>query len=143
MNDDRYHANAPRSLEVLTGVILAIISPPFIFLFLYLPIAIYRNNTLSIGIILAEVILVVIGVGLPVLSYRLITGKGAKNGKSLFTVHALSIFGLFFGVASLATFGLGILIDDIKMILLSPFGLVMAFSIVKLSGKRKARTDGS
>ena len=33
--------------------------------------------------------------------------------------------------------------DDIKMILLSPFGLVMAYSIVKLSGKRKARTGGS
>ncbi len=142
MADNRYHTKAPRTFEVATGVVLGIISPPFIFMFLYYPIAIYRSNTLSIGTVLVEVVLSFIGIGLPVLSYRLITGKGAKDSKSLFSVHALSFFGLFFGVANVAILGLGIYTIDIKMMLISPFGLVMAYSIVKLGNKRKFQENG-
>ena len=143
MDNDRFHTKAPRSLEVLTGVILAIISPIFLFMFLYYPIAIYRDSILSIGTIFIEVILGLLGIGLSVLSYRLITGKGFKESNSIFSVQALFLFGLFFGVASLAVLGLGIYSNDIKMILFSAFGLVMAYSIIKLGEKRKSRTSGS
>jgi hypothetical protein len=143
MADYPFHKKAPRTFEIVTGIILAIISLLFLVMFLYYPIAIYRNNILSIGTVLAEVVLGFIGIGLPILSYRLITGKGAKDKKSLFSVHVLVFFGLFFGVASVVMLGVGIFISDIKLILICPFGLVMAYSIVKLGAKRKSRTDES
>ena len=137
---DRFHTKAPRSFEVITGVIIAIISPLFLFMFLYYPIAIYRDNILSIGTIFAAVTLGLLGIGLPVLSYRLITGKGSKKSNSLFSVQALFLFGLFFGVSSLAVLCLGIYTNDIKMIIFSPFGLVMAYSMIKLGDKRKSQS---
>lgn len=143
MDENLLHSKAPRSFEVITGIVLAVISPLFIFMSLYLPIAIYKNNSFSAAIIFALVILWAIGTGLPVLSYRLITGKGAKNSASLFSAHTLSFWGLFFGVASVMILVLGVFISDIKMILMGPFGLMMAYSVVKLVNRRKSRSDRS
>lgn len=143
MDENLLHSKAPRPFEVLTGIVLAVISPLFILMSLYLPIAIYKNDSFSAAIIIALMILWTMGIGLPVLSYRLITGKGAKNSTSLFLAHTLNFWALFFGVASLMIFALGVFISDFKMILMGPFGLVMAYSIVKLVNRRKYRSDGS
>ena len=142
MDHDELQVKAPRKLEVVIGLVLAVISLLFFFLVAYFAIVIYEKNTFGIETIFIEAILAAIGAGLSLLSYRLITGKGAKGTKSLFTANTFILFGLFFGVAGVVGLGVGIFDIDAKLILTSLLGLVTSYSLVKLGKKQKSRTDG-